>query len=81
MQSSPDDFKHTRLLREQSLIGGEWRDTASGNRIPVTNPATGVTVGSVPDMSFEEAERAIAATDKAQKLWAKRTAAKRATLL
>ena len=73
---SPDP----RLLREQSLIGGEWCDNASGNRISVTNPATGVTVGSVSDMSFEEAERAIAAADKAQKLWAKRTAAERATL-
>jgi succinate-semialdehyde dehydrogenase/glutarate-semialdehyde dehydrogenase len=46
-------------LREQSLIGGEWCDNASGNRISVTNPAKGVTVGSVPDMSFEEAGRTV----------------------
>ena len=81
MQFSPDDLKHTGLFREQSLIGGEWCDNASGNRVPVTNPATGATVGSVPDMSFEEVERAIATADNAQKLWAKRTAAERATLL
>ena len=81
MQFSPDDFKHTGLLREQCLIGGEWCDNVSGNRIPVTNPATGAVIGSVPEMSFEEAGRAIATAEKAQKAWAKRTAAERATLL
>jgi len=78
MQISSDSFKKTGLLHEQSLIGGEWRESATGHRISVSNPATGSVIGSVPDMSFEETNQAIAAADKAQKGWAKRTAAERA---
>lgn len=81
MQISSDSFKKTGLLHEQSLIGGEWRESATGHRISVSNPATGSVIGSVPDMSFEETNQAIAAADKAQKGWAKRTAAERAALL
>ncbi len=81
MQISSDSFKKTGLLHEQSLIDGEWRESATGHRISVSNPATGSVIGSVPDMSFEETNQAIAAADKAQKGWAKRTAAERAALL
>ena len=48
-------------LRECGFIGGAWVQADSGAAFPVTNPATGETIGHVPDMGAAETRRAIAA--------------------
>ncbi len=66
------------LLRQQCYINGQWTGEAA---LPVTNPATGVAIASVPVLGVEETVAAIAAANAAQKGWAARTAKERALLL
>ena len=56
---------HPALLRTRCYINGQWLDADSGRTITVSNPATGETIGSVPDMGAAEAERAVAAAQAA----------------
>ncbi|MBZ8133848.1 NAD-dependent succinate-semialdehyde dehydrogenase [Afifella sp. IM 167] len=67
--------------REANLIGGEWVGADSGKTIDVVNPATGETIGTVPNAGKAETERAIAAAEKAFESFRKTTAAERAKLL
>ncbi len=65
----------SRFFREQCYIGGEWRGGAK--TIPVTNPATGETIGAVPDFGRTEAREAIDAAAAAFPDWRARTAEER----
>jgi succinate-semialdehyde dehydrogenase/glutarate-semialdehyde dehydrogenase len=47
-------------------VGGQWVESEAGGRMPVINPATGETIGSVPDGTREDARRAIAAAAQAE---------------
>jgi succinate-semialdehyde dehydrogenase/glutarate-semialdehyde dehydrogenase len=69
------------LLRQQCYIDGAWRDADSDGTRPVTNPATGVVLGTVPNMGTAETRAAIEAAAAAFPAWAARTAKDRATLL
>jgi acyl-CoA reductase-like NAD-dependent aldehyde dehydrogenase len=40
--------KTSHFMREANLIGGEWVQADSGQTIDVTNPATGLKLGTVP---------------------------------
>ena len=67
------------LLREDCYLAGEW--SGAGERIPVTNPATGEIIANVPKFGAAETKRAIEAAAEAMKPWAKRTAKDRANIL
>jgi succinate-semialdehyde dehydrogenase/glutarate-semialdehyde dehydrogenase len=69
----------TELMREASLIGGQW--VTADRWIDVDNPATGERIGRVPRCSAEQAAQAIDAAAKAMIPWAKRTAKDRAGVL
>ena len=69
------------LLRQHAFIAGEWWDADSGATLQVLDPATGTLVGSVPDMGAGETQRAIEAAVRAQRKWARVTAAERAGVL
>ncbi|MBP9034336.1 MAG: aldehyde dehydrogenase family protein, partial [Pseudomonadales bacterium] len=69
------------LLRTQAHIDGQWIDADSGERLAVLNPATGATIAEVARCGQAETRRAIAAAERAQKDWARRTAKERAVLL
>ena len=69
------------LFRERALIGGAWIEAASGARLAVTDPATGTTLGHVPDVSAAETRTAIKAAEAAFGPWRRRTNGDRATLL
>ena len=69
------------LLREVCYIDGKWQPADSGQRIAVTNPATGVVLGHVPRMGAEETRRAIAAAERALPAWRALTAKARAAKL
>jgi len=70
-----------KLFRQHCYIDGEWVDAISRATIPVTNPANGETIGTVPKMGAEETRRAIEAADRALPAWRARTAKERAQIL
>jgi succinate-semialdehyde dehydrogenase/glutarate-semialdehyde dehydrogenase len=70
-----------KLLRMQGYIGGQWVDADDAATWPVTNPATGERLGTVPDMGAAETRRAIEAAHAAFPAWAGRTAKERAVIL
>jgi succinate-semialdehyde dehydrogenase/glutarate-semialdehyde dehydrogenase len=67
--------------REANLIGGRWVEADSGRTIAVTDPATGETVGTVPQGGRAETKRAIDAAAEALPAWRAKTAKERAKLL
>jgi succinate-semialdehyde dehydrogenase/glutarate-semialdehyde dehydrogenase len=69
------------LLREQAYVGGEWIDADSGEAFPVTNPATGDELATVPRLGTAETRRAIVAAAAAYPEWRARPAKERARLL
>ena len=69
------------LLREQCFIDGRWTPADSGGTLAVHNPATGKTLGVIPNMGAAEARRAIAAAAQALPSWAARTAKDRSIVL
>jgi succinate-semialdehyde dehydrogenase/glutarate-semialdehyde dehydrogenase len=52
------------------VIAGRWVESASGARIEATSPATGETIGSVPEGTRDDAQRAITAANAAWREWA-----------
>ena len=62
-------------------VGGQWVESESGARTESTSPATGETIGSVPEGTREDARRAIAAANAAARDWAARSAFERAAAL
>ena len=74
-------LKDEKLFRQQCYIDGEWVDAIGGATIPVDNPATGETLGTVPKMGAEETRRAIEAADRALPAWRAKTAKERAQIL
>ncbi|HMM54495.1 MAG TPA: NAD-dependent succinate-semialdehyde dehydrogenase [Candidatus Desulfobacillus sp.] len=69
------------LQRNQALIGGAWCGADDGATFAVTDPASGATLASVPDMGAAETRRAIAAAEAAWPGWRARTGKERAALL
>lgn len=69
------------LLREQAYVDGAWIAAADGRAIAVHDPATGALIGRIPALGPADVARAIAAAERAQKPWARRTAADRAVII
>jgi succinate-semialdehyde dehydrogenase/glutarate-semialdehyde dehydrogenase len=74
-------LKDPSLFRQQAYVNGEWCGADSGATHPVTNPATGETIGSVPLMGAAETRRAIAAANEAWRQWRRKTAKERSIVL
>lgn len=74
-------LKDPTLLHQKCFIDGVWVDADSGATIPVTNPATGETIGTIPRMGAAETRRAIEAAHRAFPAWRARTAQERSTIL
>ena len=67
--------------REAAFVNGAWIGADSGKTLAVTNPATGQTLGTVPDCGAAETARAIAAANAAFPTWRAKTAKERAKIL
>jgi succinate-semialdehyde dehydrogenase/glutarate-semialdehyde dehydrogenase len=52
------------------FIGGKWRESSSGNRVDVEDPATGQVIATVADATVEDGDAALAAAVEAQESWA-----------
>ena len=68
---------------QQLYIGGEWVDPAGSDRFDVVNPATLETIGSVPEGTEADIDRAVAAARSALDSgpWANSTKAERLEVL
>ncbi|MBK9796275.1 MAG: NADP-dependent succinate-semialdehyde dehydrogenase [Holophagaceae bacterium] len=69
------------LLKQRCYLDGQWLAADDGGVIDVTNPATGLKLGTVPRMGGEETRRAIEAASRALPAWRARTAKDRAAVL
>ncbi|MDB5764687.1 MAG: NAD-dependent succinate-semialdehyde dehydrogenase [Herminiimonas sp.] len=67
------------LLRNQAYLNGAW--VGADASFDVTNPADGVTIGSVPNMGAAETQAAIDAANAAFPAWAARTGKERAAIM
>jgi succinate-semialdehyde dehydrogenase/glutarate-semialdehyde dehydrogenase len=74
-------LKNTSLLRQQSLINGQWLDASGGQTFSVTNPATGEVIARVADMDATAAKQAIEAAHERLQSWRKTSAKERSKLL
>ncbi len=72
-------LKDAKLLKDRCYVAGNW--IAGSASIPVTNPVDDSVIGHVPKLGAAETRNAIEAAEKAQKLWAKKTAKERAAIL
>ncbi|MFB2563033.1 NAD-dependent succinate-semialdehyde dehydrogenase [Rhizobium sp. IMFF44] len=75
------DLKNKQLFRDKGLIDGAWVAAASGATVDVQDPAGQAVIGTVPDMGSAETRDAIAAAERAQRSWKRKTNAERAALL
>ncbi|TDK62753.1 NADP-dependent succinate-semialdehyde dehydrogenase [Sapientia aquatica] len=75
------NLKDPSLLKQQAYVNGLWCDADNGETIPVTNPATGALLGTVPNMGAEEARRAINGANAAFKAWRGLLAKERSAIL
>ncbi len=71
----------SELWRSRALIGGNWCEAESGQRLEVVDPATGRSIGSVPEMGAVETGHAIEAAATALPGWRQRPAKARGQLL
>jgi succinate-semialdehyde dehydrogenase / glutarate-semialdehyde dehydrogenase len=78
-QALRDILKDKSLLKDKCYIAGEW--VGGGTTLDFTNPATGEVITAVPKLGAAETRRAIEAAEKAQKLWAAKTAKERSIIL
>jgi len=69
------------LLRQQALFAGQWQDAHQGATLPVTDPATGETLATIPALGRAETEQAIAYAETVRISWGKTPNASRAALL
>jgi succinate-semialdehyde dehydrogenase/glutarate-semialdehyde dehydrogenase len=68
-----DDFK--------MFVDGKWVDSESGNVFEATSPSTGAVIGTLPQGTRGDAQRAIGAANAAWQDWATRSAFDRAAVL
>jgi succinate-semialdehyde dehydrogenase/glutarate-semialdehyde dehydrogenase len=62
-------LKDPSLFRTQCYVDGQWIGADDGGTHEVVNPATGVTVGTVPVCGATETRRAIEAAERAFPAW------------
>ena len=66
------------LLHEELYIGGKWVQAGGGERLEVTDPATGAVLAAVASAEPGDVAEAIAVADAARHIWAVRPATERA---
>ena len=74
-------LRDQELFREACCIDGEWIPASGGAAMPVDDPATGETLGVVPELGRDGARDAIGAAAAAFPAWRAKTAKERARIL
>ncbi|MBN9600662.1 MAG: NAD-dependent succinate-semialdehyde dehydrogenase [Afipia sp.] len=70
----------TKYSDTQLYIDGQWRD-GSETRIPVLNPATGETIGTLAHAGRKDLDDALAAADRAFHKWKRTSAMERSQIM
>jgi acyl-CoA reductase-like NAD-dependent aldehyde dehydrogenase len=65
----------------QMYIDGVWCESTSGLRNAVVSPANGEVIGTIPEGTAADVDRAVAAAESAGRVWARKSAFERAALL
>lgn len=81
MAHSVPPLNDKSLLKDQTYINGKWVGAKSGKTFEVTDPASGKTIGTMPEMNKEDTEEAINAAAAALPAFRKTTARERARML
>lgn len=74
-------IKNKDLFRELNYVNGEWCSAKNSSVLSVTNPATGESLGTIPNAGEEDTQLAIQAAKSAFPDWKSRPAKDRANLL
>jgi len=74
-------LKDTSLWRETAYVAGQWCAATDGQALPVSNPATGEVLGTVPRLTLEQTRAAIEGADAAWAPWRALLARDRAQIL
>jgi succinate-semialdehyde dehydrogenase/glutarate-semialdehyde dehydrogenase len=69
------------LLKRAALIDGEWIEAAGGEGFAVTDPATGQTIATLPDMGGAETRAAVESAQAAQPEWRRKSPIERSGVL
>jgi len=67
--------------RDSFYIGGEWVKPTSSDRIDVIGANTGLSIGSVPDGTNADIDKAVAVARRAYESWSQTTPAERASVI
>lgn len=88
LRTNMSNFGHVQrnissLIQSKGFINGSWVDSSNRETFAVTNPANGKVIASVPNMTAEDAEKAVAAAKRTLHApeWADLTAKQRSILL
>jgi aldehyde dehydrogenase (NAD+) len=68
-------------VRDNLFIGGEWVDPQGSYRIEVINPTTEEAIGSIPEASPQDVDRAVGAARDAFERWSQTDQQQRADFL
>ncbi|MFZ6772003.1 NAD-dependent succinate-semialdehyde dehydrogenase [Undibacterium sp. SXout7W] len=77
--ATPLHLKDASLLRDAAYINGAW--VSGEHRFDVNNPSTGHVLGTVPNLTTQDAADAIAAAQAAFPAWAAKTGKERAAIM
>ena len=78
---APGGVSDTTLFRSGAFLDGRWTEAASGDSLPVTDPADGARIGSVAALSAAESAAAVDAAQAAFPAWAGLLPQERAAVL
>ncbi|KAF5241885.1 hypothetical protein FANTH_8960 [Fusarium anthophilum] len=81
MTNAVPQLEDPSLFIQKNFINNEWVDSISGKTFKVYDPATGSTIGSCPESTPEDVERAIQAASAALPVWKSATGRDRSRIL
>jgi succinate-semialdehyde dehydrogenase / glutarate-semialdehyde dehydrogenase len=70
-----------KLIQSKAFINGQWIGATHGRSFEVYDPATGESIGSVPDMDRDDVKKAVDAADAAWPYYRDLTGKERSSLL
>ena len=81
MSKSTLNLSNSNLLKQHCFIKDGWHAASDSSTIEVTNPFNAEVIGTIPSLTKQDVDDAVAYAHEAQVSWAAKTAQERATLL
>jgi len=81
MQHSVPPLNDKSLLKDKTYINGQWVGASSGQTFEVHDPASGLVIGTQPEMDSSDVETAIKAAEAALPSFRKTTGRERSKML